>query len=69
MACQKHIPFENAELLEALEISGNFIRLKSTKNIDPNEPLGKKSSRPDILAKLAQIEQEVIAKAKARGII
>lgn len=69
MACLKHIPLEEGELLEVPEISSNYLRLKSTKSIDPHEPLTKKSDRPDILEKLVQIEQEIIAKAKARGII
>jgi hypothetical protein len=40
-----------------------------SERIDPNAPLGKKSCKPEILAKLAQLEQEIIARAKAQGVI
>jgi len=69
MACLKHIPYENGEVEEVPEITAPYLRPKSANFIDPNEPLDKKSKRSDILAKLAQIEQEVIARAKAHGVI
>ena len=69
MACLKHIPFESGEVAEVPDSTAPYFRPKPAKPIDPNEPLGKKSNRPDILAKLAQIEQEIMAKAKAQGVI
>jgi hypothetical protein len=37
--------------------------------ININEPLAKKTNKAEILAKLLELEEEIIAKAKALGVI
>jgi len=64
MACLKHIPVRKEDVIEMPHST-----ITAHKKPDLNEPLGKKSERPDILAKLVQIEQDIIAKARAQGII
>jgi len=64
MALLKHSKIERLP-----EITKQIIPIKPEALLDPDAPLAKKSARPDILAKLIELEQEIIAKAKAQKVI
>ncbi len=58
---------ETSELLSFQEEA--VVRLNKGIGIDLDKPLKRKSNNPEIVARLEQLEREIIARARAKGII
>lgn len=58
---------DTSELLTFQEEA--IVRLNKGMGVDLDKPLKRKSSNPEILARLEQLEREIIARARAKGIL
>lgn len=67
MANLKNIP--SSGTTELIKLAGKLLNYHQDVRVDPHAPLDKKSNRPEVLAQLARLEEEILARAKAQGLI